>query len=127
MEKLLLVYLAGIAGSVFIGALIVHRTVGDGAFLSSIGLPSGHTARIRVILKILGIAAAAVGCLSAKFYSCGYSYDHLLGDPVAVTWKVLGQLEGMFRSLLIFLLILLSLHLFITLLARKRRADSLPS
>lgn len=121
---LLIVYCAGIAGCILLGALIVHRTLGDGAYLASIGLPPQHAARVRIIIKIIGITAAAVGCLSAKFYGCNYSYEHLLGDPMAVTWKVLGQFEGMFRYLLIFFLVLLSLHLFLTLLTRKRRSGT---
>ena len=124
MEMLLIVYCAGIAGCILLGAFIVHRTLGDGAYLSSIGLPPRHVARIRILLKILGTACAAVGCLSMKFYSCGYRYDHLLGDPVAVTWKVLGQFEGMFRYLLIFLLILLSLSLFLTCLTHRGRSGT---
>jgi hypothetical protein len=124
---LLIVYCAGIAGCVILGALIVQRTLGDGAYLASIGVPAEHAARLRIIIKILGIAAATVGCLSAKFYGCNYSYDHLLGDPVAVTWKVLGQFEGMFRYLLIFLLILVILHLFLTILTSRRRSDTTSS
>jgi len=124
---LLIVYCAGIAGCVILGMLIVQRTLGDGAYLASIGVPAEHATRLRIIIKILGIAAATVGCLSAKFYGCNYSYDHLLGDPVAVTWKVLGQFEGMFRYLLIFLLILVILHLFLTILTSRRRSDTTSS
>ena len=119
---LLIVYCAGIAGCILLGALIVQRTLGDGAYLASIGLPSRHIGRIRMLLKILGTICAAVGCLSMKFYGCGYRYDHLLGDPVAVTWKVLGQFEGMFRYLLIFFLFLLSLYLFLIRLTHGRRS-----
>jgi len=121
---LLIVYCAGIAACILLGALIVHKTLGDGAYLASIGIPPRHIARIRMLIKILGTICAAVGCLSAKFYGCGYKYDNLLGDPVAITWKVLGQFEGTFRYLLIFLLILLSLYLFLTRLGERRRSDT---
>jgi hypothetical protein len=124
VETLLIIYSAGIAGSVLLGALIVLRIVGDGGYLASIGLPPAHVARMCVIIKVLGIASAAVGALSAKFYGCGYTYEHLLDDPVAITWEVLDQFEGMFRYLLIFLLVLVTLHLGITLFARRRRIDS---
>lgn len=121
---LLIVYCAGIAACILLGALIVHKTLGDGAYLASIGLPPSHVARIRTLIKILGTACAAVGCLSAKFYGCGYTYDNLLVDPAAITWKVLGQFEGMFRYLLIFLLILLCLYLFLNRLGERRRSDT---
>ncbi len=68
--------------------------------------PRSAAVPISRVIKLSLILAALVGGISAKFYSCDYRYADLIGSPAALTMKVFGQIEGAFRWLLVFLLIL---------------------
>jgi hypothetical protein len=106
MQTILVVYIIGLALCVLVGvvlSLVIFRDLG--AALSG-PAPRSAAAPLKRIIKLSFILAALAGGISAKFYSCQYRYADLIGNPTALTMKVFGQLEGAFRWLLVFLLVL---------------------
>jgi len=106
MQTILIVYGLGLVICILVGVVlsaVVFRDLNTVISTSTSRTSAGPLSRI---IKFSFILAALVGGISAKFYSCQYRYNDLIGNPAALTMKVFGQLEGTLRWLLVFLLIL---------------------
>ena len=106
MQTILVVYGLGLLACILVGVLLSVVLFRDLDAVVSAPAPRSSAVPIARIIKLSFILAAVVGGISAKFYSCQYRYADLIGNPPALTLKVFGQLEGAFRWLLIFLLVL---------------------
>lgn len=123
METILIFYISGVILCAFLGVFLSFVILRDLKAIISKFLPTEKSSFITSLIKFLFIAVALVGGLSAKFYSCEYRYDELIDNPVALTLKVAGQLEGAMRYLLIYLLIFLSIYMILLILSRNIKRD----
>lgn len=106
MQTILIVYGLGLVICVLVGVALSAAVFRDLNTVISTSTSRPSAGPLSRIIKFTFILAALVGGISAKFYSCQYRYDDLIGNPAALTMKVFGQLEGTLRWLLVFLLIL---------------------
>ena len=111
MQTILVVYGFGLVTCILVGVALSAVLFRNLDAVLSDATPRTLTAPISRIIKLSFILAALVGGISAKFYSCDYRYDDLVGSPAGLAMKVFGQVEGAFRWLLVFLLILAALIL----------------
>ena len=123
METVLFFYITGILLCVFLGVFLSFLILRDLKQIISKVLPTEKVGFVKSLIKFLFIAAAIVGGLSFKFYSCEYRYDGLIDNPIALTLKVAGQLEGAILYLLIYLLIFLSIYMILSILSSNIRRD----
>jgi hypothetical protein len=119
MQTILVVYGLGLVICVLVAVALSAVLFRDLDAVLSAGMPRTSAAPISRIVKLSFILAALVGGISAKFYSCQYRYADLIGNPTGLTMKVLGQVEGALRWLLVFLLIL-AVVILAAALARAR-------
>ncbi len=106
MQTILVVYGLGLLICILAGVLLSAFLFRDLDTVLSAPASRSTALPISRIIKLSFILAALVGGISAKFYSCQYRYGDLIGNPTGLTMKVFGQIEGAFRWLLVFLLIL---------------------
>jgi hypothetical protein len=106
MQTILVVYGLGLLICILVGVLLSIFLFRDLDTVLSTPASRSTAVPIARIIKLSFILAALVGGISAKFYSCQYRYADLIGNPTGLTMKVLGQVEGAFRWLLVFLLVL---------------------
>jgi hypothetical protein len=106
MQTILIVYALGLVVCVLVGVLLSLVVFRDLDTVLTGPAPRSAATPIARVIKLSLILAALVGGISAKFYSCDYRYADLIDNPAALTMKVFGQIEGAFRWLLVFLLIL---------------------
>ena len=106
MQTILIVYGLGLVICVLLGVVLSAVLFRDFDTVLSAGVSRTSAAPISRIIKLSFILAALVGGISAKFYSCQYRYAELIDNPVGLTMKVFGQMEGALRFMLVFLLVL---------------------
>jgi len=106
MQTILIVYGRGLVICVLLGVVLSAVLFRDFDTVLSAGLSRTSSVPISRIIKLSFILAALVGGISAKFYSCQYRYADLIDNPVGLTMKVFGQMEGALRFMLVFLLVL---------------------
>jgi hypothetical protein len=126
MQTILVVYGLGLLICILVGVLLSIFLFRDLDTVLSTPASRPTAVPIARIIKLSFILAALVGGISAKFYSCQYRYADLIGNPTGLTMKVFGQVEGAFRWLLIFLLVLAAVILAAhttRLRGQKRRAE----
>jgi hypothetical protein len=125
MQTILVVYGLGLVICILAGVALSVVLFRDLDTVVSAGMPRSLAVPISRIIKLSFILAALVGGISAKFYSCQYKYADLVGNPVGLTMKVFGQMEGALRWLLVFLLILAAVILAAAV--ARDRASKRPS
>jgi len=123
METVLVFYIIGIFLCTSLGVFLMILILRDLKAVLSRVISTEKAGFVTSTIKFLFIITALVGGLSFKFYSCDYRYDGLIDNPVALSLKVAGQLEGAMRYLLIFLLIFLSLYMVVSILSRNIKRD----
>jgi hypothetical protein len=118
MNTILIYYVSGFVAATAVGVvltILLLRRVED--VLSALSIPVDPK-RLSTMVKLAAIAVILVGGISSKFYGCNYNYDSLVGNPVALNFKVMGQIEGALYYLMIYLVIVFALYLTAYVLKR---------
>jgi len=115
---ILIYYISGLILCVVIGLLLSQFVFKDLRDSLTTLLAPLNPRRLSTIIKLAAIFVVLAGGLSAKFYSCGYKYEALIANRPALTFKVMDQIEGGLRYLMIYLIFLLTIFL-VTYLLKK--------
>ena len=115
---ILIYYISGLILCIVIGAIMskfIFKDLKDS--LTTILAPHSPR-RLSTMIKLTAIFVVLAGGLSAKFYSCEYKYETLIANRPALTFKVIDQIEGGLKYLMIYLIFLLTIFL-VTYLLKK--------
>ncbi|MBN1572319.1 MAG: hypothetical protein JW984_03890 [Deltaproteobacteria bacterium] len=118
MNTVLTYYVLGLVAATAVGViltLLLLRNIEEVLSFTSIPV---NPKRLSTLIKLFAIAAVLVGGISRKFYGCNYKYESLVGNPTALNFKVMGQIEGALYYLMIYLIIVFALYLTAYILKR---------
>ncbi len=120
-DIILIYYISGLIFCIAIGALMskfIFKDLKDSLTTILAPLSNLSSRRLSTMIKLAAIFLVLAGGLSAKFYSCNYKYETLISNRHALTFKVMDQIEGGLRYLMIYLILILTIFL-VTYLLKK--------